>query len=1100
MTNFDFLKTEEKFAAFADVAIAAEKILAIDPAACALNCRRALEAGIKWMYSVDASLALPWDDKLVTLMNAEDFRDIVDDGLWVRMDFIRKTGNAAAHSGRKIGRDRALLCLENLFYFMDFLAYCYGDQYQERAFDPALAQSPDPAPAPTVDSAAGASLEDLIKENAALKAQLTARRQEQKETYVPKPLDLSEYQTRKVYIDAMLEDAGWVRGRDWLEEVEVTGMPSGSGRGYADYVLSGDDGRPLALVEAKRTCADPAQGRQQAKLYADCLEKQYGRRPVIFLTNGFDTRILDGRYPERRCAAIYSKRDLEKHFNLASLRTGLASAQVDRAIAGRYYQEAAIRAVCDSFDRKNRRKALLVMATGSGKTRTVIALVKVLQEAGWIRDVLFLADRSSLVTQAKRSFVNLLPTLSVTNLVEEKDNTAAHCVFSTYQTMIKAIDSLEDDQGRVFTCGHFDLVICDEAHRSIYNKYKDIFTYFDAPLVGLTATPKDEVDKNTYEIFQLETGVPTYAYDLDQAVKDGYLVDFTTVETKTRLLDQGIVYDDLTQEEKEIYEKTFAEGDGSLPDSIAAAALNAYIFNADTIRQVLAQVMDMGLKIDYGAKLGKTIIFAKNHNHAEKILEIFNQEYPHLAGYAQVIDNYMTYAQAAIDAFSDPDRLPQIAISVDMLDTGIDVPEILNLVFFKKVMSKAKFWQMIGRGTRLCPGLVDGADKTGFIIFDYCGNFDFFRMHKGKATGAGMTVQAALFWRQFQIAFKLQDARYRDDQALQDFRAWLVSGLAAKVRELNRDNFAVRQHLKWVDTYAAEENYAALTFEDTQTIKAELAPLVLPGEGDASALRFDTLIFGLELAMLDDQQSARAKGDLLAKAAAIGSLSGIPEIQARQDLIDRILHTDYLDKAGLSDWETIRQGLRDLMKYLPKDQRRYDTNFEDQIIEVKTGGRGEMPTGVDLRSYRQKAEYYVRQHPDEPAIHKLRNNIPLSGDDIRALEDILWKQLGSREDYEEAFGPQPLGLFVRSIVGLDMKAAKEAFADFLDETRLNSSQIYFVNQIVEFIVRNGAMTDLSVLQDPPFNALGSVVDLFPDLTVWMGIRRAIEAVNANAAA
>ena len=542
------------------------------------------------------------------------------------------------------------------------------------------------------------------------------------QTTEPFSYDPTEAQTRARYIDTMLLDAGWVKGVDWQEEVELAGMPNQAQVGFADYVLYGDDGKALAVVEAKRTSVDVAKGRQQAKLYADLLERQYGRRPVVFLSNGFETRVEDGQYPERKVAAIYSKRDLEKLFNLRRIRTSLANVSVREDIAGRYYQKGAVRAVCDSLDRKNRRRALLVMATGSGKTRTVIALVDILLRHNWVKNVLFLADRNSLVTQAKRSFVNLLENLSVTNLCEEKDNFAARCVFSTYQTMMNCIDTVADETGKkLFTCGHFDLLICDEAHRSIYHKYQDIFTYFDAPLVGLTATPKDEIDKNTYEVFQLENGVPTYGYDLAQAVQDGYLVDYQVAETKLKFLEEGIAYDDLPPEEQAAYEETFLDENGDWPDRIGAGKLNEVVFNEDTIRLVLHVLMTEGLRVNYGETLGKTILFAKNHAHAEKILQIFGEEYPHLPGYAKVIDNYMTYAQSAIDEFSEADKLPRIAISVDMLDTGIDVPEVLNLVFFKKVMSKAKFWQMIGRGTRLCPGLLDGKDKDKFYIFDFCG-------------------------------------------------------------------------------------------------------------------------------------------------------------------------------------------------------------------------------------------------------------------------------------------------------------------------------------------------------------------------------------------
>ena len=1096
MTNFDFLLSEKDFTSFASVAVSAERILHIDPSACVLNCRRAMEFAVKWMYSVDKGLVMPYQDSLVSLMNAEDFRDIVGADIWRRMDLIRRMGNNAAHTGRKITEEQAVLCLENLYVFLDFVAYCYGENYTEGHFDRSLLQQPA-EPAPQGDKrAANIDLAALMAENAALKEELTARRAEQQQTYVPKPLDLSEYKTRKLYIDTMLTDAGWTEGRDWRSEVELPGMPNKSEVGYADYVLYGDDGRPLAVIEAKRTCVDPTKGRQQAKLYADLLEKKYHRRPVIFLTNGFETRITDNLYPERRCAAIYSKRDLEKLFNLQTMRTSLKNIIVNRNIAGRYYQEGAIKAVCDAFAR-NRRKALLVMATGSGKTRTVIALCDVLLQHGWVKNILFLADRSSLVTQAKRNFANLLPDLSVTNLCEEKDNYTAHGVFSTYQTMYNVIDSVQDEEGKLFTCGHFDLVICDEAHRSVYNKYRDIFNYFDAPLVGLTATPKDEIDKNTYEIFELENGVPTYGYELAQAVKDGYLVDFLSVETKLKFIEQGIVYDELSDEDKQAYEDTFEDENGELPERIASSALNEWIFNEDTIRQVLNTLMTHGLTIDYGSKLGKTIIFAKNHTHAEKILGIFNQEYPHLPGFAKVIDNYMTYAQSAIDEFSDPKKMPQIAISVDMLDTGIDVPEVLNLVFFKKVMSKAKFWQMIGRGTRLCPGLLDGKDKDKFYIFDFCGNFAFFRMNKGKPTANMIALQGAIFHLKAQIAFKLQDLAYQTTDLIA-FRKTLVEDMVRKVRELNKENFAVRQHLKYVERYAEPDSYNALTYEDTLLMGQELAPLITPEEDDARALRFDALLYGIELAYLAGKKYGKARSDLLKKVSAVASVANIPEIMMQAELIDKILHSDYVETAGICEFEHIRENLRDLIKYIPVSKVHYDTNFDDEILSVDWK-ESELEND-DLKNYKAKAEFYVRQHMDDAVIAKLKGNVPLTAEDVQALEKALWSEVGTKQDYEAEYGQKPLGEFVREIVGLDMNAAKEAFAQYLNDAALDSRQIYFVNQIVEYIVHNGMMKDLSVLQEAPFTDYGSIVEVFTDLSVWAGIRQAIERVNANAVA
>lgn len=462
MTNFDIFINNTNFNSFAEPAVVAERIYQIEPAACVINCRRAMETAVKWMYSVDQALEMPYQDNLISLISTDEFRDLVGDGLLQRMDYIRKIGNSAAHAGKRISKEQAALCLENLYIFFDFVACCYSDGYQSGTFDRSLLEQETAVIEPNYYSDAELKLEELMAENASLREELTLRRTEQQKNYVPKPIDISEYKTRKLYIDAMLEDAGWIEGKNWINEYEIPGMPNKSEVGYADYVLVGDDGRILAVIEAKRTCVDATKGRQQAKLYADLIEQKQGLRPVVFLTNGFDTRIVDNQYPERKVAAIYSKRDLEKLFNLRRMRSSLKNIIVDKFIAGRYYQEAAIKAVCDAFGQRNRRKALLVMATGSGKTRTVIALVKVLLEQGWIRNVLFLADRNSLVMQAKRNFVNLLPDLSVTNLCVEKDNYGAHGVFSTYQTMMNCIDSVRDEEGKLFSCGHFDLVICDD--------------------------------------------------------------------------------------------------------------------------------------------------------------------------------------------------------------------------------------------------------------------------------------------------------------------------------------------------------------------------------------------------------------------------------------------------------------------------------------------------------------------------------------------------------------------------------------------------------------------------------------------------------------
>ncbi len=450
-----------------------------------------------------------------------------------------------------------------------------------------------------------------------------------------------------------------------------------------------------------------------------------------------------------------------------------------------------------------------------------------------------------------------------------------------------------------------------------------------------------------------------------------------------------------------------------------------------------------------------------------------------------------------IDEFSEPNKLPQIAISVDMMDTGIDVPEVLNLVFFKKVMSYAKFWQMIGRGTRLCPGLIDGEDKRKFYIFDFCGNFEFFRMSKGRATANRIALQGAIFNLQFEIAYKLQDLAYQEERLIA-YRNALVEMMTGKVQEIPRENFAVRQHLKYVDLYSNESNYQTLTYEDTLLVREELAPLILPNDDEATAVRFDALMYGIELAYLAGKKYGKARSDLLKRVSGIASVANIPEIMAQSDLINQILHTNYIDNCGVNEFEEIRERLRNLMKYIPSGTTIYETNFEDDILDV-SWNESDLEND-DLKNYKAKAEYYIREHQDNEAIKKLKSNIPLSHSDIEALEKVLWSEIGTKEEYEQEYGAKPLGELVREIVGLDMNAAKAAFSEYLESANLDSRQIYFVNQIVEYIVHNGMMKDLSVLQESPFTDQGSVVELFADLNVWLGIRKVIETINENAVA
>ena len=1103
MNNFDFLRNEKKFEVFANRAIAAEQSYNIDTGVCISVCRQAMEFAIKWMYSVDSELKTPYQDNLATLMSTSDFRDIVNEDIIKRLELIRKLGNTATHSTVKYSKDEAALALENLFYFCDFIDYCYGtseDSGVERTFNKDLLEQKifgliAPESKPDI------ALERLIAENEALKSQLTARRQEQEKTFVgPKPIDESEYVTRKIYIDTMLRDVSWVEGKNWINEYPIKGMPlTSSDSGAADYVLFGDDGIPLAVIEAKKTSIEISQGREQGKLYAGLLEKEFGRRPVIFLTNGFDTSIIDGDYPERKVSNIYSKRDLEKQLNLKNAKISLKYAKIDDRISDRYYQKAAIESVCEVFQNK-KRKALLVMATGSGKTRTIISLVDLLIKNKWIKNVLFLADRNSLVTQAERAFLTLLPSTTITNLVTEKNKLNSRCVFSTYQTMINLIDDATDEYGnKLFSCGHFDLIIVDEAHRSIYKKYREIFTYFDSLLVGLTATPKNEIDFNTYRMFDLENGIPTYGYELAQAVTDKYLVSYKSVESKLKFLEEGIVYDQLSDTEKEEYEEKFTDENDEIPDKIQNTALNNWVFNIDTIREVLHLLMTRGIRVDEGSKIGKTIIFAKSRRHAEEIYKVFGLEYPNLpSGFCEVIHHGINYAQNIIDKFTTPRSLPQIAISVDMLDTGIDVPECVNLVFFKKVMSKSKFWQMIGRGTRLCKGLIDGIDKSEFLIFDFCGNFEFFRISgpEGSDGKIASSIQERIFSLKLDICYKLQKI-IRTEEFLDIYYQVLINELGEKVRRLNRSNFAVKQHLRYVVKYSDPKNYENMTFGEVGDIKEHLASLIDPYEDEIDALRFDSQILYLEWGLLENIKSTRIKRDVYGKLNNLLNIENVPSVTKVKEDIKEILHTDYLERATLEGLEKLREKYRYLMKYviLEPDSTYVTIDISDEILctEVRDA---ELHDGY-LDDYRSKVEYYINKNEDADVIKKLRTNMPLAKEDIEKLEEILWKNLGTQEDYKKIAGEKPLGIFVREIVGLDMNVAKEAFSKYLDENIFDANQIYFVNKIVEYIVEKGVLEDRTILMMPIFSERGSFANLF-DQKTFDGILDVLDNINNNA--
>lgn len=1086
---------------------------------CAVGCRKALELGVKWVYSADETMKMPYKDNLQSLIHEPTFHFAVDYNTWGKLPFIVNLGNLAVHTERSVQPGDALASLCGLFEFVQWIDYCYGADYEEHTFDetriPTEKVVVNTQKIKEQESLLGekeAEIESLRKQIEQLSARYTAGKEQHRQQRTFQPAALSEFKTRKIYIDVDLKLMGWKftgPDADVQEEYPVEGMAGVPGQpGFCDYVLFGKDGLPLAVVEAKRTSKDPNIGRKQAVLYADCLERKFSRRPMMFTTNGFETYFWDDQTaPQRRVSGIFSKDDLQKLMNRRTERLDLMDISIDDNITDRYYQKEAIRAVCGQI-KQGFRKHLLVMATGTGKTGTAASLADVLSRGKWVTNILFLADRTALVKQAKDGFKNYLPDMSLCNLCTNKDERNARIVFSTYPTILNAIDDIKSKDGRqLFTPAHFDLIIVDESHRSIFKKYRAIFEYFDAMMVGLTATPKTDVDRNTYDFFEMEHGVPTYAYDYETVVyQDHVLVPYYNYEVKTKFLEEGITYDDLSDEDKERYEEDFIEDD-RMPEFIPSADLNKFVFNEITVDIVLQDLMERGIKVAGGDRLGKTIIFAQNKRHAEFILEQFNKLYPQYRGtFAQRVICDDTYAQTVIEDFKQSEKEPHIAVSVDMMDTGIDAPECVNLVFFKKVRSKAKFWQMIGRGTRLCKGLacvdqIDGSytDKRRFLIFDYCGNFEFFREHQeGYEARETKTLSENIFGKQIKIAMALQESAFVGAD-YQFWRSEIVDTCHKQVMALNADLIAVKLRMQFVEKYQKPEAFVSISEGDKSELLTQIAPLVHSEETDEFAKRFDNFMYGLILAHIEQMPAFQyAKKQLCDTASLLERKANIPQIKEKLPVLQEIRTDAFWDANDILLFERVRKELRELIRFLDEGggtQRRIVTKLTDPIIDNQEGVQ--LEAAYDFEDYRAKVNRYVNEHGNTLAIYKLTHNIPLAVGDYQELERVLTSELGSKEDYTREFGDTPFGLLIRKIAKLDHEAAMQAFSAFINDQSLNQKQIAFVNKIIHHIELNGYMETVAELTKPPFDKPVSFIKLF-DPKTRTALMETINQVRENA--
>lgn len=1151
-SNFDFLAKE--FPRIHEEIKQAEQHTFAAPRYAALLCRSTLELTLFWLYENDDEFEMPYDKSLNGLLNDHTFRDGIRPSVWEELNAIRLLGNVAAHGGKshrvKTIRDtEALKVLKYSFSFLSWVAKHYSVRIPEI---PVFTESLIPT-GKTADIDAQAIRkfnEDFDAEkkraeehflahqreleiNARLRSevetlqkQLADRKVEREQHFaaLPEPPRLvSEFETRRFLIDLYLREAGWDNLKKPQDiEYEVWGMPistNPSGKGYVDYVLWDDDAKPLAVIEAKSTLHDSLKGQHQASLYADCLEKSTGQRPIIFYTNGYDTCIWDDTfYPPRKVHGFYTKDELQTLIKRRATRQDIRHFEVNTAIAGRPYQLEAIQRLAEHFvasvDKKLRgrhRKALLVMATGSGKTRTAAAIVDMLTKCNWAKRILFLADRNALVNQAKNAFKEHLPHLSAIDLTKEKETGITRLVFSTYPTIMNSINNQLEGDARFYGVGHFDVVIIDEAHRSIYQKYQSIFEYFDGLLIGLTATPKKDLDKNTYTFFELEDDVPTFAYELDKAVADGYLVPPRAYSVPVKFVREGLKYKELSPDEKRQLEEKLGLNDDATPlpeeFEIGSSKINSFLFNEDTVDLVLEHLMASGLKVDGGDKIGKTIIFAKSHRHAVFIEERFNKNYPEYGGsFCRVIDNYQDKAQDLLEKFCyDKDELPpQIAISVDMMDTGVDAPRVLNLVFFKEVKSYAKFWQMVGRGTRLCPNIFGpGEDKQYFLLFDYCSNLEFFGENPdGYQPSQQRPLSQLLFLEQLYVADLIQRSELATPEDLTLAKQYLDE-LHGKVISLDTTRYEVRKQLSVVHCFSRRDAWDNLSRSAILELESSISGLVAyTADTDELAKRFDLNSFKLQSAMLNySPKQTTIISNMMDIGSRLLKKRNVPAVAKKEPIIRQVISTDFWREVSLSQVDHVRKELRDLIQLIKEENitKPIYTDIQDLLQEEDIVQYDIIQNFKNLQSYKDRVEAFIKKNRHHLVIDKLFRNLPVNAFELQQLEQYLIEEaLDSKEKFVEEYGEQPLGAFIRKIIGLDQEAINSHFAVFIKEANLSAKQIKFVDTVVRYFVRNGCL-DPAALTAPPFTDMddSGVIGLFGNDEVSKLVKF-VQVVNQNA--
>ena len=934
---------------------------------------------------------------------------------------------------------------------------------------------------------------------------------------------MNEKETRLKLIDPTLQRAGWkiLKQKNIIEqgkaciETPVVGLPKTSenptGNGFVDYVLFGDDGKPLAVIEAKKSIYNEEQGRVQACIYADALEARYGVRPIIYYTNGYNIKIVDGIYPPRQVFGFHKKEELEYLIQRRSF--SLKDKSVDAVICGRYYQKDAIDTVIHHLETKHTR-SLIVLATGTGKTRVSCAISDIFLRNNYVKRILFLADRKNLVRQAKEeTFEKFLPQVPMSAIVDgqrEGEESKARIVFSTYQSMLSIIKDIE-------TCpygiGHFDLIIVDEAHRSLFNKYGDIFNYFDSMMIGLTATPRNDIHKSTYRVFDLADDMPNYEYDVGKGVKDGYLTYYRAYDRTPDILKNGLVYNDLSEDEKEQYEDLFTEDDGTLPEKIEGRQFYSVITNMDTIREVLKDLMEEGLRVNNGDTLGKTIIFARDHNHALLIQEEFRHLYPELCNpnprngvdYCVIIDNKIKYNEILQREFKEKQDI-RIVISVDMMDTGVDIPEIVNLVFFKKVLSKIKFWQMIGRGTRICDHLrvVSPSksyferltndrsrqlyeSKQGFLIFDICNVFPFFKLNPdGKIDKADTAL--SLYQRVFMqkvalysaMQFNYSKLTIEDKRFCEELRADLVD----EVVKLNRNYIGVIKNLKEIDYYSTIDGWVNFNQKKLVEIKAKVAPNI-QGIIDLDTSRtFDYLCYKFCATRFNPDADFVKTAKLIFGLSAylIKNKSHVSEVKEHLNTLTYVASDAFLKESTVTQVDQIREEIRELMKYVDKSSiDSIISDFDDTISSFEDADEEKVDFNVsidDFKTLEEKISFLIHSDETIPLVIKVQNMEKPSNEDVQHFKDKVIEIAKSADEYNALFDDDAsIVAFVRKNIELNPVAVEE----FLKQERsngFNEDQIRYVKELLLFISQNGKFERQDLLREElNFNHLFNSIEI-----------------------